>query len=128
MSVWKKLFLPTYFTIRFIFATFIDLTALFDIIHRFYCIILVNFYFHLQYFQQKNFNFNKISESPIDPKCMFGKNYFCQFILLFSLFLLLFMGPTALFDTIHGSFIILFQLIITFIYYTFSKKFLISTK
>ena len=128
MSVWKKLFLPTYFTIRLIFATFIDLTALFGIIHRFYCIILVNFYLHLQYFQQKNFNFNKISESPIDPKCMFGKNYFCQFILLFSLFLLLFMDPTALFGTIHGSFIILFQLIFTFIYNTFSKKFLVSTK
>ena len=28
----------------------------------------------------------------------------CQLILLFSLFLLLFMGLTALFDTIHGSY------------------------
>ena len=128
MSVWKKLFLPAYFTIRLIFAIFIDLTALFGIIHGFYCIILVNFYLHLQHFQQKNFNFSKISKSPMDPKCMFGKNYFCQFILLFSLFLLLFMGPTALFGTIHGSLIILFQLIFTFIYNTFSKKFLISTK
>ena len=82
---------------------FIDLTALFGIIHRFYCIILVNFYLYLQYFQQKNFNFNKISGSPMDPKCMFGKNYLCQFILLFSLFLLLFMSPTTLFGTIHGS-------------------------
>ena len=118
MSVWKKLFLTTYFTIRFIFATFIDLTALFGIIYRFSCIILVNFYLHLQHFQQKNFNFNKISKSPMDPKCMFGKNYFCQFILLFSLFLLLFMGPTAFFGTIHGFFIILFQLIFTFIYNT----------
>ena len=34
---------------------------------------------------------------------MFGKNYFCQLILLFSLFLLLFMSPIALFDTIYGS-------------------------
>ena len=34
---------------------------------------------------------------------MFGKNYFYQFILLFSLFLLLFMDPTALFSTIHDS-------------------------
>ena len=36
-------------------------------------------------------------------KSAFGKNYFCQLILLFSLFLLLFMGPVALFDTIYGS-------------------------
>ena len=36
-------------------------------------------------------------------KYPFGKDYFCQFILLFSLFLLLFMGPTTLFDTIHES-------------------------
>ena len=36
-------------------------------------------------------------------KCVFGKNYFCQIILLFSLFLQLFMSPTALFGTIHGS-------------------------
>ena len=35
--------------------------------------------------------------------CPFGKDYFCQLILLFSLFLLLFMGLTALFGTIHGS-------------------------
>ena len=34
-------------------------------------------------------------------KCELGKNYFCQLILLFSLVLLLFMGSTALFDTIH---------------------------
>ena len=34
---------------------------------------------------------------------MFGKNYFCQLILLFGLFFLPFMGSTALFSTIHGS-------------------------
>ena len=34
-------------------------------------------------------------------KCPFGKNDFCQLILLFSLFLLLFIGFTILFDTIH---------------------------
>ena len=39
-----------------------------------------------------------------DSKCVFSKNYFCQLILLFSLFLLLFMSLTALFDTIHGSY------------------------
>ena len=36
-------------------------------------------------------------------KCVFGKKYFYQLILLFNLFLLLFMGPNAFFDTIHGS-------------------------
>ena len=30
-----------------------------------------------------------------------GKDYFCQLILLFNLFLLLFMGPTTLFGIIH---------------------------
>ena len=31
------------------------------------------------------------------------QDYFCQLILLFNLFLLLFIGPTALFGTIHRS-------------------------
>ena len=39
-----------------------------------------------------------------DSKCVFGKNYFCQLILLFSLFLLLCMSLTVFFDTIHGSY------------------------
>ena len=38
---------------------------------------------------------------------MFGKNYFCQLILLFNFFLLLFMGSTAFFDTIYGSYCII---------------------
>jgi len=38
----------------------------------------------------------------LEIECLFGKNYFCQFILLFSLFLLSFMGLTALFGIIHG--------------------------
>ena len=38
-----------------------------------------------------------------DYKCSFGKNYFCQLILLFSLFLLLFMGLTHFFDTSYRS-------------------------
>ena len=36
-------------------------------------------------------------------KCPIGKNYFSQPILLFSLFLLLFMGLIALFNTIYES-------------------------
>jgi len=35
---------------------------------------------------------------------MFDKNYFCQLILLFNLFLLLVMDPTALFGTILESY------------------------
>ena len=45
-----------------------DSTALFSIIHGFYCIILDNFYIYLQYFKQKNFNFSKISGSQTYPK------------------------------------------------------------
>ena len=35
-------------------------------------------------------------------QCVFGMDYFCQLILLLSLFLLLFMSLTTLFDIIHG--------------------------
>ena len=45
-------------------------------------------------------NFNWIW--TFNSKCPFGKDYFCQLILLFRLFLLLFMGLNALFDIIHG--------------------------
>ena len=60
--------------------------VIFCIIHWFYCTISANFYLYLQYFQQKNFSFSKISKSQSEPKCVFGKNYFCQLILLFILF------------------------------------------
>ena len=62
-----------YFTIQLIFA-------------------IINFFFYLQYFQQKVFNFSKISESSK-----------VELILLFSLFLLLFMGLTTLFGIIYRS-------------------------
>ena len=46
--------------------------TLFGTIYGSHYIISVNFYLHLQYFfQQKNFSFNKISESQMDPKCDF---------------------------------------------------------
>ena len=41
-------------------------TALFSTIHGSYCTISANFYFYLQYFRQKVFNFGKISESQTD--------------------------------------------------------------
>ena len=53
--------------------------------------------------------------------------FFFSLVLLFNLFLLLFMSSTVFFNTIH-RFYILFQLIFTFIYSTFSKKFLVSAK
>jgi len=43
------------------------------------------------------------SKENIYYECTFGKNYFCQLILLFSLFLLLFIGPIVFFGTIHRS-------------------------
>ena len=46
---------------------FMGLIALFDTIHRFHCIISINFYLYLQYFQQKIFSFSKIRGSQTDP-------------------------------------------------------------
>jgi len=63
----------------------------------------LTFTFIYSIFSKKNFSFNKINGSQTDPKCRFDKNYFCQLILLFSLFLLLFMGLTAFIGTIHRS-------------------------
>ena len=52
---------------------------------------------------QTNANAANIISTQMGTKYSFGKDYFCQIILQFSVFLLLFMGPTALCDTIHGS-------------------------
>jgi len=49
---------------------FMSSTVFFNIIHRFYCTISTNFYFYLQYFQQKIFNFSKINGYQIDPLYM----------------------------------------------------------
>ena len=43
-------------------------TALFSITYKFHRTISANFYFYLQYFQQKVFSFSKINGSRIDPK------------------------------------------------------------
>ena len=45
-----------------------DSTTLFGIFYGSYYTILANFYLYLQYFQQKNFSFRKISGSQMDPK------------------------------------------------------------
>ena len=44
--------------------------------HPSYYTILINFYFYLQYFQQKNFNFSKISKFQTDPKYLRGYDMF----------------------------------------------------
>ena len=48
---------------------FMGPTAFFGIIHGSHCVISTNFYLCLQYFQQKNFSFSKISKSQTDPQC-----------------------------------------------------------
>ena len=45
--------------------------------------------------------FSKISATQSHSKCPFNKNDFCQLILVFSLFLILFIGLTILFGTIY---------------------------
>ena len=57
VSVWQRLFLPTYFTIQLIFATIYDLTPLFSTIHGYHRIISANFYIYLQYFNKFFFFF-----------------------------------------------------------------------
>ena len=68
MCVWQKIFLLTYFIIQLIFVIIHGPTALFGIIYESHYTISVNFYFYLQYFQQKNFSFNKINGSQTNPK------------------------------------------------------------
>ena len=51
-------------------------------------------------------------------ECAFGMDEICELILLFSLFLLLFISPTAFFGTIHGS-----HCIISLNFYLYLKYF-----
>ena len=60
-------------------------------------------------------------------KCVFGKRLKLKIISLFSLFLLSFMGPTALLVLFMGP-TVLFQLTFTFIYSTFSNNFSVLAK
>ena len=56
----------TYFTIQLNFDIIHGPIALFDTIHESHYTISANFYLYLQYFQQKVFNFSKISGSQTD--------------------------------------------------------------
>ena len=49
-------------------------TTLFSTSHRSHDIILINFYFYLQYFHQKVFNFSKINGFQMDLKMRKNKN------------------------------------------------------
>ena len=62
---------PTYFTIQLIFVTIYELHYTFGTIHGSHCTISTIFYFYLQYFQQKNFSFSKISRSQTDLRVCF---------------------------------------------------------
>ena len=124
-----------YYSVYFLLL-FTSFNVLFVTIHKSHYTTSANFYLCLQYFQQKIFSFNKINESQIDPLCEEEENsisvrlawiifanlfyystYFCNYSWVTLHFLVLFISIT-----------ILFQLTFTFIYSTFSKKFLVSAK
>ena len=64
-------------------------------------------------------------EKP-SASCLFGKDYFCQLILLFSLFLLLFMSPVTLFDTIQGFYGTISTNFYLYLQYFQQKKFIFN--
>ena len=78
-------------------------------------------------FSAISFQFSIISGIQTDLRCAFGLGWKIKIILLFSLFLLIFMGLTTLLALFIGP-TILFQLTFTFIYNTFSNKFSVSAK
>ena len=67
VCVWQKLKNQLILIFSLFLLLFMGATAFFGIIHRSYCTISANFYFYLQYLQQKIFSFNKISRSQTDP-------------------------------------------------------------
>ena len=67
--------------------------------------------------------FRLLLKNPALMNCAFGLGLKIKIISLFSLFLLLFMSPITLFDTIHEPHYTIFQLTFTFIYSTFSNSF-----
>ena len=77
------------------------LIALFGTIYGSHCIILANFYFYLQYFQQKVFSFSKISESQTDPK--YNKYNKISILPLSNLFQLSYPFPNSGSDNRHQN-------------------------
>ena len=66
--VWKKLKSQLILLLSLFLLLFIDSTVLFGIIYESLYTISANFYFYLQYFQQKVFNFKNISVFQLDPE------------------------------------------------------------
>ena len=62
-------------------------------------------------------------QSALSNKCLFGTDYFCQLILLFNFFLLLFMSLTALFVIIHRSHCIILANFYLYLQYFQQKSF-----
>ena len=80
---------------------FMSPTALFSTIYGFHCTISANFYFYLQYFQQKVFNFNKINGSQIDSK--YYKYNKISILPLSNLFQLSYPFPNSGFNNCHRN-------------------------
>ena len=68
MSVWYDWSCQLILLFNLFFLLFMSSTALFCTIYGSYCTISTNIYLYLQYFQQKVFNFSKISGSQTDPQ------------------------------------------------------------
>ena len=85
-----------YFTIQLILLfnlfllLFMASTAFFIIIHMSHFTILINFYLYLQYFQQKNFSFSKISRSQTDSRVYFMGFASWNFVVVFVFFFFFF--------------------------------------
>ena len=60
------IFANLFYYLTYFYYYFIGSIAFFSTIHESYYTISTNIHLHLQYFQQKNFNFNKISGLQID--------------------------------------------------------------
>ena len=107
--VWQKLKNQLILQFSLFLLLFIGPTTLFGTIYGSSCTISVNFYLYLQYFQQKVFSFTSpkiffIQKLTLLYKVCVWQKLNNQLILLFSLFLLLFMGFTILFGIIYRSY------------------------
>ena len=67
VCVWKKLKNQLILLFSLFFLLFMGSIALFGTIHGSHCIISTNFYFYLQYFQQKVFKFQQNQRIPNKP-------------------------------------------------------------
>ena len=73
---------------------FMGSTELFGTIHGSHCTISTNFYLYLQYFQQKVFNFSKISDQTY-PKRVMDRNSIRVIVVMIIMmgFVTLVLGP-----------------------------------